>query len=154
MAWRAAVCSTGGGYGGCRARGCLPSPAPLAGQPGKVGVVSAPAPVYGTPGGRPRAPADLADHDCLRYAYLATANEWRFRGPSGPLAVRIDGPLVANNGDVLKDAAVAGLGVALLPTFLAATEIGIGRLAAVLAGYEPEPVGDGKSVVQGKRVAV
>src|SRR3546814_14992605 len=79
---------------------------------------------------RPSVSADLADHDCLRYAYLATANEWRFRGPSGPLAVRIDGPLVANNGDVLKDAAVAGLGVALLPTFIAGTEVGIGRLEA------------------------
>src|SRR3546814_3953336 len=69
------------------------------------------APGYWDRRGRPAAPADLADHDCLRYAYLATANEWRFRGPSGPLAVRIDGPLVANNGDVLKDAAVAGPGV-------------------------------------------
>src|SRR3546814_5121365 len=74
--------------------------------------------VFAAPGywgrhGRPTAPAELADPACLHYAHLATANELPFRGPAGSLAVRVDGPLVANNGEVLKEAAMAGLGVAL-----------------------------------------
>ena len=86
--------------------------------------------------GRPRHPTELVDHRCLIYTYLSAQREWRFHGPEGPIAVRISGCLEANNGDALRDAAVAGLGVYLAPTFIVGEDLRAGRLEEVLAEYE------------------
>jgi DNA-binding transcriptional LysR family regulator len=99
------------------------------------------APGYWQRRGRPVHPADLAAHNCFAYSYLATRNEWRFRGPDGPASVRISGSLTANNGDVLREAAVAGLGVAMLPAFMVCDELRAGRLEPVLRDFEADPVG-------------
>src|SRR3546814_14246389 len=55
------------------------------------------APGYWDPRGRPAAPAALAAHDSLRYAYTAPENDWRCRGPVWPRAVRTCGLFLANN---------------------------------------------------------
>lgn len=94
------------------------------------------APEYWRRRGRPRRPADLAGHECLRYSYLSTVDEWPFIGPQGAERVRVRGRLSVNNGDALRIAAVAGLGVCLAPTFIVGEEIAAGRLEVVLADYE------------------
>jgi DNA-binding transcriptional LysR family regulator len=99
------------------------------------------APDYWERHGRPAHPADLAAHNCFGYSYLATRNEWRFRGPDGPATVRISGTLTANNGDVLRAAAVAGLGVVLMPGFLVCDDLRAGRLEPVLRAFEPDLAG-------------
>jgi len=99
------------------------------------------APSYWDRHGRPTVPADLAGHNCFDYSYLTTRNEWRFRGPEGPLAVRVSGTLHSNNGDVLRAAAVAGLGVVLMPVFMAHDDLAAGRLEPVLHGFEEPPPG-------------
>ena len=93
-------------------------------------------PEYWLRHGRPRHPAELADHTCLIYTYLSAQREWRFKGPKGPVSVRVSGCLEANNGDALRDAAVAGLGVYLAPTFIVGDDLRTGRLEEVLAEYE------------------
>lgn len=91
--------------------------------------------------GRPSHPAELAAHNCFGYSYLATRNEWRFRGPDGPIAIRVSGSMHSNNGDALRAAAAAGIGVALVPVFLAPEDLRAGRLEPVLEAFEEAPPG-------------
>ncbi len=93
------------------------------------------APAYLAERGRPERPEQLADHACLRYSYQAAGREWRFRGPDGERRVRTKGPLAVNNGDVLRAAALDGLGVALLPTFFVGPDLRAGRLERLLPDW-------------------
>ena len=85
--------------------------------------------------GRPRRPEDLAGHDCLLYANSANPREWTLQGPRGGQTVAVDGPLIANNGDVLCGAALAGMGIARLPTFIVGHQLRRGRLEVVLPDH-------------------
>ena len=100
------------------------------------------APSYLAAHGTPKTPHDLADHNCLGHASLPGAEEWTFVGPDGELSVRATGSLTVNNGDMLRLAALAGSGLALLPTFIVGSDIADGRLRAVLRDYElpPHPI--------------
>lgn len=98
------------------------------------------APAYLAARGRPERPSDLKDHACLHYGGLATGNFWRLIGPEGPTGAHVAGVLCSNNGDVLADAAIRGLGVALLPRFIAESALADGRLTPVLAAYRPPTV--------------
>lgn len=102
--------------------------------PARRRVVATPA--YWDQHGRPSHPRDLANHVCLRYAYLPNPNEWPFEGPEGPFTQKVSGPLIANNGDVLLAAVLAGLGVLMSPTFFCGEAAADGRLEAVLDDYE------------------
>ncbi|HKJ70455.1 MAG TPA: LysR family transcriptional regulator [Gammaproteobacteria bacterium] len=93
------------------------------------------APAYLARFGEPRTPADLARHNGLTYAYSRQGPEWPFDGPGGPETVRVGGNLQVNHGDGLRAAAVAGLGIALLPTFIAGDDLRAGRLRPLLPGY-------------------
>ena len=52
----------------------------------------------------------------------------------------MDGPLCANNGDLLREAALLGMGVASLPEFIVADDLRTGRLRRLLAGYRTHPL--------------
>ena len=98
--------------------------------------------VVGTPGyfathGEPRRPEDLVSHNCVVYSYLATGDEWELRGPKGDQSIRVRGSFRANNAEALREAALAGLGIALLPVWLIREDIELGRLRTVLKGYLP-----------------
>lgn len=88
-------------------------------------------------GGAPEKPADLRDLPCLHYGAGEDSATWRLTGPDGPARVRLRPVLTANNGEVLRDAAVRGLGVCLLPTFIAGAELQAGRLITVLPDFPP-----------------
>ena len=92
-------------------------------------------PAYFERHGTPRRPEDLAHHNCLSYAYMPLEEQWQFsvEGRSRPVAV--SGNFRTNNGDALRAAALAGLGVSVLPTFIVGRDIQDGRLAAVLAEH-------------------
>jgi len=85
--------------------------------------------------GTPTHPSQLRDHACLTYGFLSTGNQWKFTGPDGDHWIQPDWTLCANNAEVLRDAAISGRGVALLPTFLAGTALHDGRLRAFLDDY-------------------
>jgi DNA-binding transcriptional LysR family regulator len=88
--------------------------------------------------GEPAHPADLLGHDCLHYSNVALKDEWAFgdREASGTMqVVEVTGPLCANNGDVLRRAAVGGMGICALPDFIAAEDLAAGRLKPILAGF-------------------
>ena len=91
--------------------------------------------------GRPRSPADLADHECLVYRYAPEPERWRFQHDSELRAVAVNGNLCANNGDMLCAAAIAGAGVAMLPTFITCDAVLGGHLETVLQDHVIPPVG-------------
>ncbi len=90
--------------------------------------------------GTPMHPAELAAHACLPYLRPGPA-VWLFeqRGNAGPerLKVPVQGPLRAANSEVLREAALAGLGIALLPDFSAAPAVRAGRLKELLPDWRP-----------------
>ncbi|MCE9684578.1 LysR family transcriptional regulator [Halomonas alkalisoli] len=77
--------------------------------------------------GEPGTLAELAEHHCLRYR-TASGSEWQFGG----LRLAVHGPLESNNGDVLTQAAEAGLGIAHQPSFLVTESIRSGHLVPLL----------------------
>ena len=95
------------------------------------------APDYLKRHGVPRKPADLRQHNCLGYAYWSLRDEWPLTAPDGRVErVKVKGSLVSNNGDALRLAAIAGVGLIMQPTFSAHGDIASGRLVQVLADYE------------------
>ena len=98
------------------------------------------APAYLEKHGTPRVPQDLAIHHCLVYSNELRSDSWRLQGAAGMETVRVNGPLCADNGDILRAAAVDGLGVTLLPTFIVGADLQAGRLVEVLADYCPAEI--------------
>ncbi len=103
--------------------------------------------------GTPTHPSELATHDCLAYLRAGPAL-WRFeqtqpaaaerprsaREPAGEperIGVSVQGPLRANNSELLRDAVLAGLGIAQVPDFSAAAALRAGRLREVLPHWKP-----------------
>ncbi len=87
---------------------------------------------------RPQTPQDLQAHACLGYSYWAAGDHWPLQGPAGEVKVAVNSLLHANNGDVLREAAIAGMGVILQPDFLLEDALADGRL--VRAARRP-PIG-------------
>ena len=87
--------------------------------------------------GAPNVPADLADHDCLVLTGAqGRQDEWRMGdGQGGEIRVRVQGRMESNFGELLRDAAVAGMGIALHSTWHVAEDIRAGRLVEVLPDY-------------------
>ncbi len=103
------------------------------------------APDYLQRRGTPTRPDELLAHDCLIYSLLKVADEWRFRGgrKDGPaLSVPVRGRFSTASGAVLREAALAGMGLAVLPTFMVAGQLAAGRLRTVLdADFAGTPLG-------------
>ena len=87
--------------------------------------------------GTPETPADLINHRCLSYGHTTSMQRWHLTEKGQPLSVAIGACLSSNNGDVLRDAAVQGIGVANLPTFIVGADIEAGRLKLVLPDNRP-----------------
>ncbi len=85
----------------------------------------------------PQHPQDLTQHSCLHYGHLIAGNQWQLFDQEQEYQITVKGVLCSNNGEVLKDAAVKGLGIALLPTFIIKQELAAETLAIVLPGYQP-----------------
>jgi DNA-binding transcriptional LysR family regulator len=94
-------------------------------------------PAYFKRHGVPRAPADLAAHNCLTYTFAEPRDAWRLRGPKGHLDLRVHGNLRLNDDEALSAAVLGGLGIALLPTFIIGRDLQAGRLRAVMSEYVP-----------------
>lgn len=94
-------------------------------------------PAYLARRGRPGSLAELEAHDGIYYAHRGVA-DWRLVGPGGAVLVRARAALRVNNGDVMRDAAIAGLGIALLPSFIVGEAVRVGALLPVDVGAEAE----------------
>ena len=97
-------------------------------------------PAYLEARGRPEHPRDLNHHDLLHYANLG-AEQWRFKIGNRWEQVRGHVRMRADSGDMLRAAAVAGLGVVILPNFIAAPAIEAGELERLLPDHLQDEVG-------------
>jgi len=88
--------------------------------------------------GEPVHPDQLGDHACLHYGLLQRGNSWHLIGPEREHRVAIDGILCSNNGQVLREAALNGLGVAMLPTFMVGADLQEGQLRTILPDAQPQ----------------
>ncbi len=88
--------------------------------------------------GMPRSPSDLAQHNCLTYAYSGLQEEWHFTRRGRDYTARASGNLHGNNGDIICKAAAAGLGVIVQPTFLVYEALRAKKLVRVLEGWEAD----------------
>ena len=90
-------------------------------------------PEYLERNGNPGCLDDLTGHNLLHYTHLATGNYWKLKVPSGAeRQIRVGGRLTANNGNVLMQGALAGLGLAMLPSFIIGDKIKTGELVPIM----------------------
>jgi len=94
------------------------------------------APCYLKKHGEPQTIEDLQNHMCL-----ATMGQdpWRLEGPNAPVVVHVSGPLLTNSNEVVREAVLAGMGIALRSTWDVGPELNQGRLRIVLPDYHASP---------------
>lgn len=112
------------------------SPSLIAHELAAVPMVLCGAPGYLKQRSAPTHPQDLKHHACLHYGHMASTYYWHLTGPDGEHSIKIQGPLCSNNGEVLRDAAVKGLGLTLLPAFIVGAELQQKTLLPVLEAYQ------------------
>ncbi len=108
---------------------------------GRVHGVTIASPDYLARKGRPLQPEDLATHDGIYYANTNAAGMWRYYARTAgkkdrERSVKVPVRLRADNGEMLLKAAIAGMGIARMPTFIAAPAIQSGAVEPILADYE------------------
>ncbi|MDR6453149.1 LysR family transcriptional regulator [Variovorax paradoxus] len=112
------------------------------------GMVASPA--YIAARGAPATLQDLANHDCVTSPHPSGRTLWRLAGPGGAEEeVQVAGRFSGNTAQALRKAALAGLGVALLPPTMARLDLEAGRLVPVLPQYQR--TGQGLSVLYPSR---
>jgi DNA-binding transcriptional LysR family regulator len=87
--------------------------------------------------GIPDSPTDLRSHSCLHYGQIAIEHQWVLAGVEGEHRVTVQGVLCSNNGEALREAALGGLGITLLPRFVVESALQQGTLQVVLPNYHP-----------------
>ena len=98
------------------------------------------APDYLDRHGTPEAPADLTRHSCIIDANFQDSTRWPFKDGTGAgLSVTVTGRIRYSNADACVQAAVRGLGLALVPAFVASDDLRAGRLVRLLAPFETDP---------------
>lgn len=97
-------------------------------------------PAYSKARGLPATPDDLQQHDCISYANTPALQQWSFqpqRSGGAPRQVLVKGRIVANNGEAIREAVIAGLGLAILPSFIVCDALRDGRLIDAMPGERP-----------------
>ena len=97
------------------------------------------APSYFADHPRPKTPRDLANHRCLSYRHLRTGGTyaWEFQENGQLFQVRVEGPLIFSNGDLLRLSALAGHGLAFVYESDVKADIEAGRLVRILKKWTP-----------------
>jgi DNA-binding transcriptional LysR family regulator len=120
--------------------GRLKSSSLIAKRIAPVRLVMCASPDYLEAHGTPERPQELDEHRYLRYSYMEESREPLFKWLQRDGDSEVSG-MTSNNGDVLVEAAIAGAGIALQPTFISGSAISEGKLRVVLPEHEPEPLG-------------
>jgi DNA-binding transcriptional LysR family regulator len=84
----------------------------------------------------PQRPSDLANHNCLQYSYYAHGTSWRFETAAGEKEeVKIEGNVVTNSAQTLRQLAIDGRGMFLAPSFLVFDDLKSGLLVSTMPDY-------------------
>jgi DNA-binding transcriptional LysR family regulator len=111
--------------------GALPESGLIARKLGSDRTVICASPAYLKRNGAPKTPADLTRHSCLGYTYTNSGDEWRLKEQDK--AIPVGGTIKADNGDMLRLAALSGAGLIFQPLFIVSDDLQAGRLVQVLA---------------------
>jgi DNA-binding transcriptional LysR family regulator len=90
--------------------------------------------------GIPYTPEDLYNHSCLVNWASAPRNKWKFKSKTGYTTINVSGRMQSNVADANRIAAVNGLGLVMLATYVVGRDIEKGKLIAVLEDYAPPPL--------------
>ena len=120
--------------------GALPDSSLVARRIAEVQLIVCGTPEYLERHGVPTTLADLARHNCLRYSQGSRKGSWLFRVDGEDVATRVQGDFEATTGDAVRMAALGGLGLVQLPSYMVREDLAAGRLRAVLTASAPAPV--------------
>ncbi|QND50791.1 LysR family transcriptional regulator [Phyllobacterium sp. 628] len=99
-------------------------------------------PDFAAANGLPQSLEQLSSFACIDYSNVNTSQLWQFENPDSPnepISVAMHGRIVDNNGEAMRDMAIAGLGLVLLPMFICADALRNGTLIPVLPDAKPLP---------------
>jgi DNA-binding transcriptional LysR family regulator len=116
--------------------GYLPDSSTIAAKLATTRRILCASPDYIARHGKPKAPADLADHACLVHSLYTARNVWYFRRRGELRALLVKGRFVANNSEALLAAALQGLGIALLGSWAVPKEIANGEFVPLLPDWQ------------------
>lgn len=115
----------------------LPDSSLIARRLAPIQIVMCASPSYLERMGTPQTPDELIEHQCLVYSLLRDFEYWHLSDSKGKeVKIKISPYLKASTGEFLKDAAVEGMGIILVPSFIAYKEIERGTLVPVLKDYK------------------
>lgn len=116
------------------------APLDVARRIGSSRLLAVASPEYLRRHGEPKHPGELAERECLIHMPAGQAG-WAFLVDGSSEVIPVRGRMRANNGDVLLDAAIRGLGIAVQPTFLCAAAIEAGLVQPILSAYPMPELG-------------
>jgi DNA-binding transcriptional LysR family regulator len=116
--------------------GCLPDSSLISRKLANIDGCVCVAPSYVSRWGVPQHPSELRQHNCLIYGMSRTV-EWPFQIDGEIRNIQVSGRYRSNNGELARDAAIAGLGIVALPTFIVADALKSGRLVRILEYFKP-----------------
>jgi DNA-binding transcriptional LysR family regulator len=90
--------------------------------------------------GIPEKPEDLVNHSCLFNWAIPPRNKWQFKGENGYIVMNVSGRIQANAAHPIRIAALNGLGLVMLPTYILGSDIEKGKLKVVLENYALPPL--------------
>lgn len=115
----------------------LPDSSLIARHLAPIQAIMCASPAYLERMGKPRSPGELINHHCLVYNLISNFEYWNLYDADGQLVkIKTTSYLKASNGEFLRDAAVDGLGIVLMPTFIVYQEIEHGALVPLLTEYK------------------
>lgn len=94
----------------------------------------------------PERPADLSRHGALLYEYFTGDSTWTFERDGRRERLTMSGRVRSSSSELLREAVLAGLGVALLPTWLVGGDIAEGRLVGLLGAWTASPLADDEAI--------
>jgi DNA-binding transcriptional LysR family regulator len=117
---------------------------------GSIRLVVCASPNYLSKYGVPASPEDLSAHNCLTQLNSVYSERWNFEGAKGEIAVPVRGTFRADNGDMMRMAALAGEGIILEPTFIVGDDLARGDLVPLLLDW-PVPHAEALAVYPSRR---
>lgn len=90
--------------------------------------------------GTPASPSDLRQHQVIGYSHMPDARIWQFRQGGRLVPAQVRRRITINNGEAMRDMAIAGLGLAILPGFIVSQALATGLLVPVLPDFGSRPL--------------
>jgi len=90
--------------------------------------------------GVPATPDDLIQHQCLIFTNPTVGRGWTFNWPDGRTTIDVSGSFVSNNAQLIRDACLSGLGIAVMPQWLFDKSLRAGEVTRILKKFEPQGV--------------